>query len=131
VDEVLAAVPGDLEVLLPGYLPLDRLAGFLGGAQVVAYPSTAEGFGLPVLEAMACGAPVLTTRSLALPEVGGDAVAYAEPTEGGIAAALRELLDDEGRRAQLSGAAVARAATFTWTACAEQHLRTFEQAAAL
>jgi glycosyltransferase involved in cell wall biosynthesis len=131
VDEVLAAVPDDLEVLLPGYLPLDRLAGFLGGAEVVAYPSTAEGFGLPVLEAMACGAPVLTTRSLALPEVGGDAVAYADPTESGIAAALRELLDDEGRRAHLSRAAVARAATFTWTACAEQHLRTFEQAAAL
>jgi glycosyltransferase involved in cell wall biosynthesis len=130
VDEVLAAVPGDLEVLLPGYLRLDQLAGFLGGAEVVAYPSTAEGFGLPVLEAMACGAPVLTTRSLALPEVGGDAVAYAEPTESGIAGALRELLDDEGRRAHLSRAAVARAATFTWTACAEQHLRTFEQAAA-
>jgi glycosyltransferase involved in cell wall biosynthesis len=130
VDEVLAAVPGDLEILLPGYLPLDLLAGFLGGAEVVAYPSTAEGFGLPVLEAMACGAPVLTTRSLALPEVGGDAVAYTEPTESGIAGGLRTLLDDAGRRAQLRAAAVARAATFTWAACAEQHQRTYAQAVA-
>ena len=50
---------------------------------LVAYPSLGEGFGLPVLEAMACGAAVLTTRRLALPEVGGDAVAYAEPSVAG------------------------------------------------
>ena len=83
VDGVVAALPKDLEVLLPGYLPLELLAGFLGGADVVAYPSSAEGFGLPVLEAMACGAAVLTTRFLALPEVGGDAVEYTVPTPRG------------------------------------------------
>ncbi|WP_116453406.1 glycosyltransferase family 4 protein [Blastococcus litoris] len=128
VDAVVAAVPPELEVLLPGYLPLDLLTGFLGGAEVVAYPSSAEGFGLPVLEAMACGAPVLTTRALALPEVGGDAVEYAEPTAEGIAAALRGLLADPARRAELSAAAVERAAEFTWTACAEQHLRSYSAA---
>jgi glycosyltransferase involved in cell wall biosynthesis len=128
VDEVLQRVPDRLELLLPGYLPLDLLAGFLGGAEVVAYPSTAEGFGLPVLEAMACGAPVLTTTSLALPEVGGDAVVYVEPTATGIAEGLRGLLDDEGRRRQLSAAAVQRAAAFTWSACAEQHLRSYARA---
>ena len=69
-------------MLRPGYLPLDLLAGLLGGAELVAYPSLGEGFGLPVLEAMACGAPVLTTRRLSLPEVGGDAVAYTEPDAG-------------------------------------------------
>jgi glycosyltransferase involved in cell wall biosynthesis len=130
LDDALAAVPGHLEVLLPGYLPLDLLAGYLGGAAVVAYPSQGEGFGLPVLEAMACGAAVLTTRSLALPEVGGDAVEYCEPTAEAIAVALRALLDSPERRAELSAAATARSAAFTWAACAEQHLRTFAQAAA-
>jgi glycosyltransferase involved in cell wall biosynthesis len=130
VDEVLAGVPERLEVLLPGYLPLELLAGYLAGAEVVAYPSLAEGFGLPVLEAMACGAPVLTTTSLALPEVGGDAVEYAEPTAEGIASALGSLLARPERRTELSRAAVARAGTFTWDACAEQHLRTYARALA-
>jgi glycosyltransferase involved in cell wall biosynthesis len=128
VDEALAAVPRELEVLLPGYLPLDLLAGFLGGAEVVAYPSLGEGFGLPVLEAMACGAPVLTTTSLALPEVGGDAVAYTDPTAAGIAAGLQALLGSPTRRAELKAAAVTRAAGFTWAACAEAHLRTYARA---
>ena len=61
------------------------LPGFLGGALVVAFPSRGEGFGLPVLEAMACGAPVLTTHRTSLPEVGGDAVAYTEPDADSIA----------------------------------------------
>jgi glycosyltransferase involved in cell wall biosynthesis len=130
IDEALAAVPEHLEVLLPGYLPLDLLTGFLGGAEVVAYPSLGEGFGLPVLEAMACGAPVLTTTSLALPEVGGDAVEYADPTAAGISATLRALLTDAERRAEFSTAAARRAAGFTWAACAEQHLRTYARAIA-
>ncbi|MGY1708232.1 glycosyltransferase family 4 protein [Geodermatophilus sp. SYSU D00758] len=130
IDEALAAVPAGLEVLLPGYLPLDLLAGFLGGAEVVAYPSLGEGFGLPVLEAMACGAPVLTTTSLALPEVGGDAVAYTDPTAAGIAAKLAALLASPARRAELSSAATARASGFTWTACAEAHRRTYARAVA-
>lgn len=129
VDEVVARVPDHLEVLRPGYLPLELLAGFLGGAEVLAYPSLAEGFGLPVLEAMACGAPVLTTRALALPEVGGDAVAYTEPDAAAIAGRLRELLEAPGERARLSAAAVERAAGFTWRACARQHLRAYAAAA--
>jgi glycosyltransferase involved in cell wall biosynthesis len=128
IDEALASVPDHLEVLLPGYLPLGLLTGFLGGAEVVAYPSLGEGFGLPVLEAMACGAPVLTTTSLALPEVGGDAVEYTDPTAAGIAATLRSLLTRPERRAELSEAASRRAATFTWAACAQLHLQTYARA---
>lgn len=129
VDAALAEVPAHLTVRVPGYLPLDDLPGFLGGATVLAYPSLGEGFGLPVLEAMACGATVLTTRMLSLPEVGGDAVAYCGTDVGSIAAALRALLQDDARRAALGEAAAARAATFTWARAAREHVAVYERAA--
>jgi len=129
IDAAVAEVPAGLRLVRPGYLPLEQLPGLLGGADVVAYPSLGEGFGLPVLEAMACGAAVLTTRRLALPEVGGDAAAYCEPDVDGIEAGLRSLLDDPARRAELATAALARAAEFTWAAAARAHLATYAEAA--
>jgi glycosyltransferase involved in cell wall biosynthesis len=125
----VADVPAMLQLIRPGYLPLADLPALLGGAEIVAYPSLGEGFGLPVLEAMACAAPVLTTRRLALPEVGGDAVAYTEPDPGSIANALRELLDAPERRASLAAAALSRSAQFSWRASAHTHLATYERAA--
>ncbi|MCW2594589.1 MAG: hypothetical protein QOH52_412 [Pseudonocardiales bacterium] len=130
LDAVIADVPSNLTVMRPGYLPLELLSGLLGGAEVVAYPSLGEGFGLPVLEAMACGAAVLTTRRLALAEVGGDAVAYTETDAESIAGALRALLDDPHERARLGAAGLARAAGFTWDACAAAHVRAYERAMA-
>ena len=128
VEPALAAVPAHLRVIRAGYLPLEDLPGFLGGAQVLAYPSLGEGFGLPVLEAMACGAVVLTTRELSLPEVGGDAVAYCGTSAESIAAALSGLLDDAPRRAALSAAAATRAASFTWAASAARHIEAYRAA---
>ena len=130
IDRAAAEVPAGLTLLRPGYLPLDLLAGLLGDAEVVAYPSLGEGFGLPVLEAMACGAAVLTTRRLSLPEVGGDAVAYTEPDAAAIAAALSGLLADPARRQDLGEAARARAAGFDWRSCARAHLASYAAAAA-
>jgi len=73
----------------------------------------------------------LTTRKLALPEVGGDAVAYSGTGAGDIAAALTELLDDPARRAELSVAALERAAAFTWAASAQAHQVAYDRAAAV
>jgi glycosyltransferase involved in cell wall biosynthesis len=131
IDLAITEVPSHLRVLRPGYLKFSDLRGFLGGATVVAYPSHGEGFGLPVLEAMACGAAVLTTQRLSLPEVGGDAVAYTEGDPDSIATALGALLDDPERRRTLGEAAVRRAAEFTWAASAEAHLASYARAAGL
>ncbi|WP_245701359.1 glycosyltransferase family 4 protein [Sanguibacter gelidistatuariae] len=128
IDDAVAAVPAGLTVRVPGYLPLADLPAFLGGSIVLAYPSLGEGFGLPVLEAMACGTAVLTTRELSLPEVGGDAVAYCGTDEASIASELAALLEDPVRRAYLAEVAVERAATFTWAQAARDHVAAYEAA---
>jgi glycosyltransferase involved in cell wall biosynthesis len=129
IDLAAAEVPGYLRLLRPGYLRYGDLPGYLGGAVVAAYPSHGEGFGLPILEAMACGAPVLTTPRLSLPEVGGEAVAYTEEEADVIGADLAALLDDEARRDELSAAGRARASEFTWRSSAEVHLSAWVRAA--
>ncbi|MGW4637768.1 glycosyltransferase family 4 protein [Sphaerisporangium sp. NPDC004334] len=128
VDEAISALPVAVRVVRPGYLSFADLPGFLGGAVVVAFPSRGEGFGLPVLEAMACGAPVLTTHRTSLPEVGGDAVAYTEPDAGSISDALRALLSSGERRRSLAEAGLARSREFTWEASAEAHMMSFQRA---
>ena len=128
VDTAIAEVPSHLRVLRPGYLRYEDLRGFLGGAHVVAYPSHGEGFGLPVLEAMACQAPVLTTPRLSLPEVGGDAVAYTEPDPTSIASAITDLLDNDDRRHSLAAAGYQRSLQFTWEASAKVHLACYAKA---
>ena len=129
VDDAVAAVPAHLHLVRPGYLHFNDLPGFFGGALVVAFPSTGEGFGLPALEAMACGAAVLTTHRTALPEVGGDAVAYTEPDAESIRVALQALLEDPARRTALGEAGYTRAMEFSWAASAEAHLISYQRAA--
>ena len=106
------------------------LPGFLGGALLAAYPSFGEGFGLPILEAMACATPVLTTPRLSLPEVGGDAVAYTTEDPDRIAADLADLLHDEPRRLTLAKAGFDRAKEFTWASSAEVHVNTWTRVSA-
>lgn len=131
IDRAAAEVPGHLRMLRPGYLRYADLPGYLGGAVIAAYPSHGEGFGLPILEAMACGAPVLTTPRLSLPEVGGDAVAYTGEESDVIGTDLASLLDDAPRRARLSEAGQSRAKEFTWASSAEVHVAAWSRAAGL
>lgn len=130
IDSAVAEVPVHLRLLRPGYLRYADLPGYLGGALVAAYPSYGEGFGLPILEAMACSTPVLTTPRLSLPEVGGDAVAYTSEDPAQIASDLGALLDDEPRRLSLAKAGFGRAKEFTWASSAEVHLAAWQRAAA-
>lgn len=115
------AVSEGFDVRHLGYVPISDLSAFLGGASVVVYPSEGEGFGLPVLEAMSTGAAVVTSRSLSLPEVGGDAVAYSDTTAEAIGAELKNLLGDARRRRELAAAAIARSKQFTWASCLATH----------
>jgi glycosyltransferase involved in cell wall biosynthesis len=131
IDKAVAEVPAHLRLLRPGYLRYGDLPGYLGGALIVAYPSHGEGFGLPVLEAMACGAAVLTTPRLSLPEVGGDAVAYTGEDPLEIADDLAALLDDEPRRLDLGRRGYERASEFTWEQSAEVHVAAWARAAAV
>lgn len=128
LDAAIGAVPTPGRVERVGFIPTGLLAPFLGGSRLVVYPSLGEGFGLPVLEAMASGAAVLTTSRLALPEVGGDAVAYSEPDAASLQAAIGELLDDDEKRTDLRRRGVARAALFTWAASAARHLDAYRSA---
>ena len=117
-------------VLRPGYLDAATISAFFRRAEVVAYPSFEEGFGLPALEGLACGAPVVTTEGSALAEVVGDAAVLAPPGDAGaLAGAIARILDDPGLRERLRSAGPARAAQFTWEACVDQHVGAYERAA--
>ncbi|HUC37233.1 MAG TPA: glycosyltransferase family 1 protein [Acidimicrobiales bacterium] len=102
-----------------GYVPETDLAALYGAATAVAYPSVYEGFGLPPLEAMACGAPVVAYSIPPIREVVGDAALLTAPhDEQQLASALRSLLFDEDLRSALSEAGLARSAELTWDAAA-------------
>jgi glycosyltransferase involved in cell wall biosynthesis len=104
-----------------GYVSEDELVALYNGADVFAYPSLYEGFGLPIVEAMACGAPVITSNVTSLPEVAGDAAILVDPrSEDEMAAALERLLTDAGQRARLRDLGAARARHFTWRKMAEE-----------
>jgi glycosyltransferase involved in cell wall biosynthesis len=109
-----------------GYVPTEDLPALYAAATVVAYCSHYEGFGLPPLEAMACGAAVLASRVGALPETLGDAASLVPPRDdAAIEAALGALLADEGLRAERRAAGLARAARFSWQRAAEQTVQVY------
>jgi alpha-1,3-rhamnosyl/mannosyltransferase len=119
-EEVLAAARA-AGVRLLGRVGDAQLHALYANATAFAYPSLYEGFGLPVLEAMAAGAPVLTSLSSSLPEVAGDAALLVDPRDtAAIAAGLERLLRDAGLRERLRVAGRARAAAFSWERTARE-----------
>lgn len=118
-------------VVRPGYVPDDDLACFYAAAGLFAFPSLYEGFGLPVLEAMACGCPVVTARNSSLPEVAGDAAFFvdAESTES-IAEGLWRVLREDDLRDALRARGYEQAARFTWDEAARRTLAVYEEVCA-
>jgi len=115
-------------VLLPGYVPDADLPALLSGALAFVFPSLYEGFGFPVLEAMACGTPVICSDASSLPEVAGDAALRVNPRQGAeLAGALARLVADEGLRRELVERGFRQVQRFSWRRCAEQVLTILEE----
>jgi glycosyltransferase involved in cell wall biosynthesis len=116
VEATLAAARARAEdVRLLGFVGEDELVALYAGAAAFAYPSVYEGFGLPVLEAMSAGAPVMTSNVSSLPEVAGDAALLVDPDDvRSLRDGLSTLLTDRGHADALRAAGRAQAARFTW-----------------
>lgn len=108
-------------VIRAGFVPDADLPALLGGATALLYPSRYEGFGLPLLEAMACGTPAVTANTSSLPEVGGAAALYVDPDDAaGLADTICRLATEEALRSDLAAAGLAQARLFSWDKAAEQ-----------
>jgi glycosyltransferase involved in cell wall biosynthesis len=108
-------------VLLPGYVPDDDLPAFYAGAQALVLPSVYEGFGLPVLEAMACGTPTVASNASSVPEIGGDAALYFDPSDVEAAVdVIRRLLRDGSLRDEMRERGLIQAARFSWQRAAAE-----------
>ena len=115
-------------VYFPGFVPTEDMPALLSAADLLVFPSFYEGFGLPVLEAMACGCPVVCSRTSALPEVGADAVFYCDPTSPeDIAEKIRQVLADSTLRAQLIAKGLHRASKFSMDRMAAELLSVYRE----
>jgi glycosyltransferase involved in cell wall biosynthesis len=125
-EEILArAGAGESTVLVLGQVPDEELSSLYATCTAFCYPSLYEGFGLPLLEAMAAGAACVTSNVSSLPEVGGDAVLYVDPLSvEDIRGALETLLTSEAKRSELGERAARRAAGFSWDRTAGSVLET-------
>jgi len=122
---------GPEDVTLLGALEDDDLPPFLAGAALFCFPTLYEGFGLPLVEAMACGTPVLSTRTSSVPEVVGDCAILVEPRDpAALAAALEALANDAVRRSELARRGLERARWFSWARVARETRASYERALA-
>lgn len=114
-------------IVSPGYLPYEKLVAFYQHASLFVFPSLSEGFGLPPLEAMAFGAPVLSSNRTAIPEACGDAAEYFDPhSPKDLADKAEELLSDPEKRAEMSKAGKEQVKKFSWKKMAQQTLEVYK-----
>ena len=128
IRRVIAGLAQGHRVHRPGFIAHEDLPGVICGSRAFVWPSLWEGFGLPPLEAMACGVPVLTSNVSSLPEVVGDAALTVDPYDvEAIADGMRRLADDEALRDGLKERGVERAGLFTWHGTAEATVETYRK----
>jgi glycosyltransferase involved in cell wall biosynthesis len=132
-DDILdhhARSPVRNDMLMPGFVSDELLPAIYSAADVLAFPSLYEGFGLPILEAMACGTPVVASRASCLPEVAEGAALLVDPTNvDGLASALELALLDVDLRKRLVDEGLKRASQYTWRRAAEQLLGVYRMVA--
>lgn len=128
IHALLSAAQSEGWVRYLNFVTNDELATIYSGARLFVFPSLYEGFGLPVLEAMASGIPVVCSNSSTLPEVAGDAAAMCHPEDvEGLCGLIRSGLEDDHWREEAKRAGLARAATFSWARCAEQTVAAYRE----
>lgn len=111
-----------------GYIADEDVPAVLSAARVFVYPSLYEGFGLPILEAMACGTPVIAARASATPEIVGEAALLVDPTDPmDLAASIDRMLEDDELRRGCRERGLARATELSWDRCARQHLALYDE----
>jgi glycosyltransferase involved in cell wall biosynthesis len=128
LPELISRLNLESRVIFTGFVPEAEKPFLIAGAKVFAYPSLYEGFGIPVLEALACGVPTLTSNLSSLPEVAGDAALLVNPHSiEDIASGLNRLLSDELLRERLRRESLIQAAKFTWVKTATETLRAYRE----
>ncbi len=121
-------IPSEEGILRVGHIPQEHLPALYSAATAFVWPSLMEGFGLPPLEAMACGAPTLTSNTSSLPEVVGDAALQVDPLDNdALAVAMMRLAQDDALRACLREKGRTRATSFTWRATAQKTIAVYEK----
>lgn len=110
-------------VITTGYIDIEDKPALMSGAELFVWPSHYEGFGIPIVESMKCGTPVVTANNSSLPEAGGDAVAYVDSTDNAqLAATIEDLLENETKRKKMITKGYRQAEKFSWASCAERIL---------
>jgi glycosyltransferase involved in cell wall biosynthesis len=117
-------------VIFTGYVPDEDLSALYSGAKAFIFPSLQEGFGLPILEAMQCGTPVISSNATSLPEVAGEAAILINPYDKDeLSQAMLNLLSDEKLRNELTQKGIERAKQFSWSKCAQETVEIYKKIA--